>query len=169
MNKDTNQNMALINAYRMDGLGNNFLIIDRRKSVLELSKDKIVSIANKKVAPFDQLITLEKESKNLYPIKIYNPDGIEIGACGNGTRCVAYLVYQENNQKKISIKIKENILNAEVVGKQNVKINMGKPKFGWKEIPLSENINTNRVDIDLLAKEYGYGFCVNIGNPHIVF
>ena len=66
MNKDTNQIMALINAYRMDGLGNNFIIIDRRKNALELNKDKIVSIANKKMVPFDQLITLEKEEKILF-------------------------------------------------------------------------------------------------------
>ena len=61
MNKDTNQIMALINAYKMDGLGNNFVIIDRRKNTLEISKDKIVSIANKKIVPFDQLIILEAE------------------------------------------------------------------------------------------------------------
>ncbi len=169
MNKDTNQNMALINAYRMDGLGNNFIIIDRRKNVLEISKDKIVSIANKKIVPFDQLITLEKEEKNTFPIKIYNPDGIEATACGNGARCIAYLIFQENKQKNISIKTKERVLSAEVVGKQNVKINMGKPKFGWEEVPLSESMNTKQVSIDLLEKEHGNGFCLNVGNPHIVF
>ena len=58
--------MATINAYKMDGLGNNFIIIDRRKSALELNKDKIVSIANKKMVPFDQLITLEKEEKYIF-------------------------------------------------------------------------------------------------------
>ena len=169
MNKDTNQIMALINAYRMDGLGNNFIIIDRRKNVLEISKDKIVSIANKKIAPFDQLITLEKEEKNTFPIKIYNPDGIEATACGNGARCIAYLIFQENKQKNISIKTKERVLSAEVVGKQNVKINMGKPKFGWEEVPLSESMNTKQVSIDLLEKEHGNGFCLNVGNPHIIF
>ena len=66
MNKDINQIMALINAYKMDGLGNNFVIIDRRKNTLEISKDKIVSIANKKIVPFDQLIILEKEEKILF-------------------------------------------------------------------------------------------------------
>ncbi len=107
MNKDTNQIMALLNAYKMDGLGNNFIIIDRRKNILELNKDKIVTIANKKVVPFDQLIILEKEEKNKYPIKIFNPDGIEITACGNGTRCIAYLIFHENKQKNISIKTNE--------------------------------------------------------------
>ena len=121
MNKDTNQIMALINAYRMDGLGNNFVIIDRRKNALEISKDNIVSIANKKIVPFDQLITLEKEEKNTFPIKIYNPDGIEATACGNGARCIAYLIFQENKQKNISIKTKERVLSAEVVDKQNIK------------------------------------------------
>ena len=169
MNKDTNQIMALFNAYRMDGLGNNFLIIDRRKGALEISKDKIVSIANKKLVPFDQLITLENEEKNTVPIKIYNPDGIEVNACGNGARCVAYLIYQENKQKRVLIKTKERILSAEIVGKQNVKINMGKPKFEWEEIPLSESMNTKKVSIDHLDKEHGYGFCLNVGNPHIVF
>ena len=129
MNKDTNQIMAHISAYRMSGLGNNFLIIDRRQDSLEISKNKIVDLANKKVVPFDQLITLEKKEKNIYPIKIFNPDGIEVDACGNGSRCIAYLISQENKQNKILIKTKERVLNAEIVGKQNVEINMGKAKY----------------------------------------
>tara|TARA_B100000029_G_scaffold301724_1_gene294598 strand:- start:399 stop:1235 length:837 start_codon:yes stop_codon:yes gene_type:complete len=169
MNKDTNRNMALINAYKMDGLGNNFLIIDKRQDSLEINKNKIIDLVNKKIFSFDQLITLEKEEKKIYPIKIFNPDGIEVTACGNGVRCIAYLISQENNQKNILIKTKERVLSAEIVGKQNVKINMGKPKFSWKEVPLSENMNTKQVSIDLLEKEYGNGFCLNVGNPHIVF
>ena len=169
MNKDTNQIMALLNAYRMDGLGNNFLIIDRRQNALEVNKERIIHLANKKIFSFDQLITLEKEEKNEHPIKIFNPDGIEVNACGNGARCIAYLINQENKQKNISIKTKERVLRAEIVGKKNVKINMGKPKFGWEDVPLSKNINTKEISIDHLDKEYGSGFCLNIGNPHIIF
>ncbi len=161
--------MALVNAYKMDGLGNNFIIIDKRKNALEINKEKILSIATKKIFPFDQLITLEKEEKNTFPIKIYNPDGIEVTACGNGTRCVAYIIFQENKRKNILIKTQERVLDAEIVGKQNVKINMGKPKFRWEEIPLSENMNTKQVSIDFLNKEYGHGYCLNVGNPHIIF
>ncbi len=168
MNKDTNRNMALINAYRMDGLGNNFLIIDKRQDSLEINKNKIIELVNKKLFSFDQLITLDKEEKT-YSIKIFNPDGIEVTACGNGARCIAYLISQENKQKKILIKTKERVLRAEIVGKQNVKINMGKPKFDWKEVPLSESMNTKQISIDLLEKEHGNGFCLNVGNPHIVF
>ena len=171
MNKDTNQIMTPINAYRMDGLGNNFIIIDRRKNALELSKDKIVSIANEKIVPFDQLITLEKEEKNTFPIKIFNPDGIEVDACGNGSRCVAYLISKEIKKNKIAIKTEERVLNAEIIDRQIVKINMGFPKFNdWKDIPLeNEKLNPKMVPIDFLEKEYGTGYCVNIGNPHIIF
>ena len=48
MNKDTNEIMALIDAYRMNGLGNNFVIIDRRQSSLEINKEKIINLVNKK-------------------------------------------------------------------------------------------------------------------------
>ena len=169
MNKDTNQIMALINAYIMDGLGNSFVIIDRRQNFLELNKDKIITLANKKKFKFDQLITLEKEENNTYPIKIFNPDGIEVSACGNGARCVAYLVSQENKHNKILIKTSERVLNAEIIGKQDVKINMGKAKFNWKDIPLKKEIKTEKVGIDMISKEIGFGFCLNVGNPHIIF
>ena len=169
MNKDINRIMAQINGYRMDGLGNNFIIIDRRVNDLKLSKNKIIELASKKAFEFDQLITIEKNNNNVYPIKIFNPDGIEVSACGNGARCIAYLASKEINEKKIKVKTNERILEAEVVGKQNVKINMGKAKFNWDEIPLSGRMNTEQIVIDDLEKDCGYGFCVNVGNPHIVF
>ena len=169
MNKDTNRNMTHINAYRMDGLGNNFLIIDRRINSLELNKNKITDLSNKKICPFDQLITLEKNKSNSHPIKIFNPDGIEVSACGNGARCIAYLISLENKQKKILIKTSERDLEAEIIGEKNVKINMGKAKFNWEQIPLSKEMKTENISLDFVKKDYGNGFCLNVGNPHIVF
>ena len=169
MNKDINQNMANINAYKMDGLGNNFLIIDRRQNFLEINKSKIIDLVKRNIIPFDQLITLEKEEENAYPIKIFNSDGIETSACGNGVRCIAYLISQENKKNKLSIKTNERLLKAEITGKQNVKINMGKAKFNWNEIPLNQELDTTKIKIDFLNKEYGNGFCLNVGNPHIIY
>ena len=172
MNKDTNQIMALINAYKMDGLGNNFIILDRRENNLELDKNKIIGLASKKNINFDQLIFLEKEENNIYPITIFNPDGIEVDACGNGSRCVAYLISKEKKQSTISLRTNERLLYAEIVGEQSVKLNMGKPKFNWKEIPLSKNMNNEVVDIEVLdmdGNQYKNGFCLNVGNPHIIF
>jgi len=169
MNKDTNQIMTHINAYKMDGLGNNFVILDLRDNSLEITKDKIINLASKKAVSFDQLITLENKKENTFPIKIFNPDGIEVTACGNGVRCIAYLIFEENNQKKILIRTKERLLSAEVTEKQNVKINMGKPKFNWDEVPIIKKVDTNKIAIDNVDKELGYGFCINVGNPHIIF
>ena len=64
MNKDTNQIMANINAYIMDGLGNNFLIIDRRKDFLKINKDKIIELGSRSNIGFDQIIFIEKQKKN---------------------------------------------------------------------------------------------------------
>ena len=159
-----------IKAFKMDGLGNDFVIIDRRKNEINLSKEQIIKIGDRNNVGFDQIIFIEKKANDAFPIKIYNPDGIEVGACGNGSRCIAYLISKENNQKKIKLEADKRILEAEILGEKIVKINMGLTKFkGWKDIPLIEGLDPRKVAIDFLEKEYGLGHCVNVGNPHIVF
>ena len=159
-----------IKAFKMDGLGNDFVIIDRRKDDVSLSKEQIVKIGNRNNVGFDQIIFIEKEIKGVFPITIYNPDGIEVGACGNGSRCIAYLISKENNQKTIKLEADKRILEAEILGERMVRINMGFTKFKeGKDIPLIEGLDPRKVSIDFLEKEYGFGYCVNVGNPHIVF
>ena len=158
-------------AYKMDGLGNDFVIIDRRKNDVNLSKEEIIKIGNRNNIGFDQIIFIEKEIKGAFPITIYNPDGIEVGACGNGSRCIAYLISKENNQRFIKLKADKKILEAEILSEKNVKINMGFPEFNdWEKIPLkNEKLNPKILELDFLQKEYGTGFCINVGNPHIIF
>ena len=157
-------------AYKMDGLGNDFVIIDKRENEVNLSKEQIVKIGNRNNVGFDQIIFIEKKVDDAFPIKIYNPDGIEVGACGNGSRCVAYLIATENNQKFINLKANKTILKAEVLSQKNIKIDMGLAKFDKAEdIPLREGLNPRKVSIDFLEKEYGNGYCVNVGNPHIIY
>ena len=158
-------------AYKMDGLGNDFVIIDRRKNDVNLSKEEIIKIGNRNNIGFDQIIFIESEIKDTLPITIYNPDGIEVGACGNGSRCIAYLISKENNQRFINLKADNKILEAEILSEKNVKINMGFPEFNdWEKIPLkNEKLNPKMIELDFLKKEYDTGFCVNIGNPHIIF
>jgi len=159
-----------IKAFKMDGLGNDFVIIDRRKNKINLSKEQIIKIGDRNNVGFDQIIFIEKEVKDIFPIKIYNPDGIEVGACGNGSRCIAYLISKENNQKTIKLEADKRILEAEILGEKMVRINMGFTKFKEsKDIPLIEGLDPRKVSIDFLEKEYGFGYCVNVGNPHIVF
>ena len=160
-----------IKAFKMDGLGNDFVIIDRREEDVNLSKDQIIKIGDRNNVGFDQIIFIEKKINDVFPIKIFNPDGIEVGACGNGSRCIAYLILKENNQKFIKLKAEKKILEAEILSEKNVKINMGFPKFNeWYDIPLeNEKLNPKMLELDVLKKEFGKGFCVNVGNPHIIF
>ena len=78
-----------IKAYKMDGLGNDFVIIDRRKDDVSLSKEQIIKIGNRSNVGFDQIIFIEKKINNYFPITIFNSDGGEISACGNGSRCIS--------------------------------------------------------------------------------
>ena len=169
MNKDTNQNMALINAFRMDGLGNDFVIIDRRKNSIDLTKEKIVELGSRSNIGFDQIIFIEKEKEKFFPITIFNSDGGEISACGNGSRCVAYLLGKNLNTKEIKLKTNNRVLNAKIVGNLKVELEMGIPLFSFEDIPLSKTINPADVSLKINDKTFSNGFCVNVGNPHIIF
>jgi diaminopimelate epimerase len=169
MNKDNNEIMALINAFRMDGLGNDFVIIDRRKNSIDLTKEKIVELGSRSNIGFDQIIFIEKEKENFFPITIFNSDGGEISACGNGSRCVAYLLGKNLNTKEIKLKTNNRLLNAKIVGNLQVELEMGKPLFSFKDIPLSKTINPADITLEINNKTFAGGFCVNVGNPHIIF
>ena len=159
-----------IKAFKMDGLGNDFVIIDRRKSEINLTKEQIIKIGDRNNVGFDQIIFIEKKVEDVFPIKIYNPDGIEVSACGNGSRCIAYLISKENNQKTVKLEAEKKILEAEILSEKLVRINMGFPKFKEdKSIPIKEGLDPRKVSIDFIKKEYGNGICVNVGNPHIVY
>ncbi len=161
--------MTTINAYKMDGLGNDFIIIDRRENSINLSKEKIIKLGSRTNIGFDQIIFIEKKKDNSYPITIFNSDGGEVSACGNGSRCVAYLLGKNLNTKEIKIKTNNRILNAKIIGNFDVELEMGKPLFGFDEIPLSKTINPGNIELNINGKTFNDGFCVNVGNPHIVF
>ena len=161
--------MPEINAYRMDGLGNDFIIVDRRENSVNLSKEEIIKLGDRKILGFDQILFIEKLQSNSYPITIYNSDGGEVSACGNGARCVAYLLGKNLNIKEIKLKTSNRLLSAKIVGDFDVELEMGKPLFNFEEIPLSKTINPSNITLNINNKVFTGGFCVNVGNPHIIF
>jgi diaminopimelate epimerase len=168
-NNYTTLNMPKINAYRMDGLGNDFIIVDRRENYINLSKEEIIKLGDRKVLGFDQILFIEKLQNNSYPITIYNSDGGKVSACGNGARCIAYLLSKNLNISEIKLKTNNRLLNAKVIGDFNVELEMGKPLFNFDEIPLSKTINPGDITLKIDDKVFSGGFCVNVGNPHIIF
>ena len=161
-----------IKAFKMDGLGNDFVIIDNRQKITNLTKEQIIKICDRNFLGCDQLILIEKDKSTDAFLKFYNSDGGESGACGNGTRCVADLISKERNNKSIVLKTISGNLKSEILGNNIVTTEIGKAKIEWNEIPLSEKLNTKNLNIkisDKDNKEHSGGTAVNVGNPHIIF
>ena len=105
-------------------------------------------------------------------MEFYNSDGSASGACGNGTRCVAYLLSKEINKNKIILGTESGNLESKILDEQLVETKIGPAKTNWNEIPLvkkSDTINLNYKIIDNNNKEHFGGTAVNVGNPHVVF
>ena len=165
--------MPTIKAFRMDGLGNKFVIVDRRKDFVNISKEKIIHLGNlgsfHRDIGFDQIIFIEKEVDKAFPITIFNSDGGEVSACGNGSRCIAYLLGKDLDTKEVKLKTNNRLLDAKIVGDLEVELAMGKPIFEWNKIPLSKNLDHSNITLNIEDKVFTDGFCLNVGNPHIVF
>ena len=164
--------MNKLDAYKMDGLGNDFIIFDKRKKSISLTKDQIIKISSRSNIGCDQVIFIDKDETSDVSLTFYNSDGGEISACGNGSRCTAYLLMKENNNKKISLRTKVGILQAELDDKNLVRINMGQPNFKWRKIPLSKEMDNKNLKIKISStdgKEIEGGFSLSVGNPHIIF
>ena len=161
-----------ISAFKMDGLGNDFVIIDNRQKITDLSKEQIIKICDRNFIGCDQLILIEKDKTADARLKFFNSDGGESGACGNGTRCVADLISKENGNKTIILATLSGNLKSEILSNNLVTTEIGNAKIKWNEIPLSDELNTLNLNIkinDINNNEHLGGTAINVGNPHIVF
>ena len=161
-----------IEAYKMNGLGNDFVIIDQRDKIIEFSKKEIVKICDRNFIGCDQLIVIKKNKELDASLEFFNSDGSSSGACGNGTRCVAYLLSKENNKKEITVWTFSSILKSKILNNNLVETDIGIPKIQWNEIPINENKNTKNLGIKILDEnnnEHIGGTAINVGNPHVVF
>jgi diaminopimelate epimerase len=161
-----------IKAFKMDGLGNDFVIIDNRQEVTELSKEQIIKICDRNFIGCDQLILIEKDNTTDARLKFFNSDGSESSACGNGTRCIADLIAKEKDNKTINLTTLSGNLKSEILANNLVTTEIGNAKTKWNEIPLSNEFNTKNLNIkinDLNDNEHFGGTAVNVGNPHVVF
>ena len=105
-----------IKAFKMDGLGNDFVIIDQENHEHKFNKDQIIKICDRDFIGCDQLILIKKNKEKDAGLEFYNSDGSISGACGNGTRCVADLLSKENNQKRNNSIDISGILKSKILG-----------------------------------------------------
>ena len=161
-----------IKAYKMDGLGNDFVIIDARTEEIKLSNDQIIKICDREYIGCDQLIVLKKNQNTDASLVFYNSDGSISGACGNGTRCIAEFLNKENKRETIILTTSSGDLISKILGDRLVSTEIGTPKLKWNEIPLSKNLNTKDLQIKISDKkgnDFIGGTAVNVGNPHVIF
>jgi diaminopimelate epimerase len=161
-----------ITAYKMDSLGNDFVIIDQRIKNIEFSKEQIIKICDRNFIGCDQLIIIKKNRELDAGLEFYNSDGSGSSACGNGTRCVAYLLSKENNNKEITVWTASGIIKTNILKDNLVESRIGVAKIKWNEIPINENKNTKNLGIKILDEnnnEHIGGTAINVGNPHVIF
>ena len=161
-----------IKAFKMNGLGNDFVIIDQRIHDLNLSKNQIIKICDRNFIGCDQLILIKKNREIGVGLEFYNSDGSTSEACGNGTRCVADFLAKEQNKKEITVWTSSGLLKSKILGNNLVETEIGIPKTNWEEIPLSNKLDTEDLRIEIIDKKNNKhigGIAVNVGNPHVIF
>jgi len=159
---------------KMNGLGNDFVVLDSRARALALAPEIVRIIADRKEGiGCDQLIALEPSDKADVFMRIWNADGGEVEACGNAARCVAAVIATEQGRSQVSIETEHQVLGAAVGGDGDVTIDMGVPRLAWDEIPLAEPFHdTSRIELQagpIDAPVLHSPGAVNVGNPHALF
>ena len=162
--------------HKMNGLGNEIVVVDLRDAPKPITASEARAAAGPLGTPYDQLMVL-------YPalspgtdafVRIYNNDGSEAGACGNGMRCVADLMFKASGKTALTFETAAGLINCWKSDRPLVStVDMGRPRFAWNEIPLAEEFRDTRaielqigpIDAPILHSPS----VVNVGNPHAVF
>jgi diaminopimelate epimerase len=160
---------------KMNGLGNEIVVVDMRAAPTAVTAEDARVAAGPGGVPYDQLMAL-------YPprtpgtdafVRIYNNDGSETGACGNGMRCVASLLLKESGKDALAVETKAGLLNCWKAGQERFTVDMGVPRLRWDEIPLAEQFQDTRaieLQIGPIDKPILHSpSVVNVGNPHAIF
>jgi diaminopimelate epimerase len=166
---------------KMNGLGNEIVVLDLRGAAIRVRPEEARAIARAPASRFDQLMALHdpRTPGTDAFMRIYNTDGSESGACGNGTRCVAWALTQEpgldapNGRTDLLLETKAGLLACRRQPGADVTVDMGAPRLRWDEIPLAEEFrDTTGIELQvgpIDAPVLHTPSVVNMGNPHAIF
>lgn len=161
---------------KMNGIGNEIVVVDMRDSAGVVTPEDARAVASAKGVPYDQLMVLQKprlEGTEAF-IRIFNNDGSEAGACGNGMRCVVRRLFEKTGQRAATFETRAGLLNCwQGPAPDLYTVDMGVPKFGWQDIPLAEEFRDTRyieLQIGPIDKPILHSpSVVSMGNPHAIF
>jgi len=159
---------------KMNGLGNDFVVIDTRGGGHAPTPAAIQKLANRRFGiGFDQLIVVEPPRKAAdIHMRIFNGDGTEAEACGNATRCVGRMIFEETGRDKAVIETVAGKLHVWPAANGLVTADMGEPRLKWDQIPLAREMDTRALDLTVGPEDepvLSKPGAVNMGNPHCVF
>ena len=160
---------------KMNGLGNKILVVDMRGRTDKVTADAAIALNADADTQFDQIMANHdpKLAGTDAFIDILNCDGTKAQACGNGTRCVVQALSSETGKKTFTFQTVAGILNAIEHADGMISVDMGKPRFGWQEIPLSEEFHdTSRIELQIgpIDSPVLHSPAVmSMGNPHAIF
>jgi diaminopimelate epimerase len=168
------QQASLVPFRKMNGLGNDFVVLDARARALKIDEVKARAIADRGTGiGCDQLIVLERSTTADVRMRIWNNEGFEVESCGNASRCIADLLFKEKATSRATIDTIGGFLTCVKSADGLVTVDVGPPRFGWKDIPLSQPFADTRhielqvgpIDAPLIHSPS----VVNVGNPHCIF
>ncbi|MCQ8116190.1 diaminopimelate epimerase [Methylomonas sp. WSC-7] len=161
-----------MNFTKMQGLGNDFVVIDAINQQIQLTAEQIRFLANRHFGVgCDQLLLVEKPiSANAeFKYRIFNADGSEVAQCGNGARCFARFVRDKglSNKDEITVDTDARQLTLRFDEGGLITVEMGVPALEPKQIPLKVSERSKLYTVKLAEIEIEFA-AVSMGNPHAV-
>jgi diaminopimelate epimerase len=160
---------------KMNGIGNEIIVADMRGRAGRVSPAAALALNADPATKFDQIMAIHdaRTPGTGYFVDILNSDGSSAQACGNGMRCVVQALAAETNETVFTFETVAGILNARQHANGLISVDMGKPRFGWQDIPLAEEFRDTRmielqigpIDAPVLHSPS----VVSMGNPHAIF
>ena len=166
---------ARIRLVRMNGVGNAIVVADLRGTPLVPSAAAVRAIAAAPGLHFDQLMTIHdaRAPETDAYLRIFNVDGTPSAACGNGTRCVAWVLLRGSPRDHLVIETAAGRLACRRVAPFEFAVDMGRPVFDWALIPLRSGADDHKgLDLHLddpAVAALGRPYALSMGNPHAVF
>ena len=166
------ESKKMINFTKMQGLGNDFVVIDAINQTVELTAAFICGLSDRHFGiGFDQLLLVEKpqSAQADFKYRIFNADGSEVSQCGNGARCFARFVRDKklSNKPVITVETRSGVLVLAFADNDSITVNMGVPKHAPEQIPLLAEQESKFYTVKLNEVEKAFG-AVSMGNPHAV-
>ena len=162
----------LVRFTKMQGLGNDFMVLDSISQRLHINPRRIRHLADRHTGiGFDQLLVVEAptDPEADFNYRIFNADGSEVEQCGNGARCFARFVLDKRltNKRQIRVQTKGGIIELQALNDGQIKVNMGPPRFAPAEIPFQAEQQAQQYLLDVTGQDIEIA-ALSMGNPHAV-